>query len=119
MPDNATDNTETIRDLNDRFRNGDASIQGQIMITAGVQTLIAEANEATPDKLLETVRSFDSFSADNDPYGEHDSGAFEFHGEKLFWKIDYYAPDLKSGSEDPADPQKTMRVLTIMRASEY
>lgn len=68
---------------------------------------------------MEAVRSFDSFDADNDPYREHDFGAFDFHGEKVFWKIDYYAPDLASGAEDPADPQSTVRVLTIMRASEY
>jgi hypothetical protein len=33
--------------------------------------------------------------------------------------IDYYAPDMESGSEDPADPDKTMRIMTIMRADEY
>jgi Protein of unknown function (DUF3768) len=38
---------------------------------------------------------------------------------KIFWKIDYFAPDMESGSADPADPKQTVRVLTIMLASEY
>ena len=68
---------------------------------------------------LERVRQFDEFDADNDPHKEHDFGDFELDGEKYFFKIDYYSPDMQGGSEDPSDPQKTTRVLTIMRADEY
>jgi hypothetical protein len=47
------------------------------------------------------VRGFDAFTEDNDPHGEHDFGSFCLAGERLFWKIDYYSKDLRSGSEDP------------------
>jgi hypothetical protein len=39
-------------------------------------------------------------------------------GETYFFKIDYYLQDMRGGSEDPADPGKTVRVLTIMRADD-
>ncbi|MFZ1813098.1 MAG: DUF3768 domain-containing protein [Rhizobiaceae bacterium] len=108
-----------IRDLNDRFRQGDASVPGRVMMTSGVAALIAEQGDPGPASLIQVVRSFAAFNAKNDPHGEHDFAAFDFLGERLFWKIDYYAKDLQSGSEDPADPESTVRVLTIMLASEY
>ena len=33
-------------------------------------------------------------------------GAVEIHGERFFWKIDYYNSALEAGSEDPADPRR-------------
>jgi uncharacterized protein DUF3768 len=48
-----------------------------------------------------------------------DAGAIDLHCQKWFWKIDYYATDMRMGSDDPADIDKTHRVLTIMHASEY
>lgn len=68
------------------------------------------------------MRRFDAFTEDNDPHGEHDFGAFGIEGipEKIFWKIDYYADACGTfGSEDPADPARCFRVLTIMLASDY
>ena len=103
----------TIAKLNDQLRS---TLQGgQIMITAGVNAL----PDRTKANILSAVRHFNDFTEDNDPHGEHDFGAFEHGGTKFFWKIDYYAPDMEHGSEDPTDPAKTMRVLTIMRADEY
>ena len=75
-----------------------------------------------PEFMLRAVRAiqaFSAFDADNDPHGEHDFGALEIEGEKLFWKIDYYDKSLEFGSEDPADPAQTTRILTLMLASEY
>ena len=66
---------------------------------------------AFPDDLpliLAKVKEFTIFTEDNDPWHEHDFGAFEFKGEKMFWKIDNY-----NGNEGYE------LVLTVMLASEY
>ena len=68
--------------------------------------------------LLEVTR-FDRFTDDNDPYGEHDFGSFELVGRTFFFKIDTYDPNMEFGSEDPSDPTKTTRVLTLMLAEDY
>jgi hypothetical protein len=85
------------------------------MITRGVQAL----GESGIAAALARMRAFCAFTADNDPHGEHDFGSFEIDGETLFFKIDYYDAALEGGSEDPSDPTKTTRVLTLMLASEY
>jgi hypothetical protein len=102
-----------IRALNDAFRR--SLTGGKVMMTAGITALSA----AIQAKVLNEVRTFDGFTADNDPNGEHDFGSYEVDGRKIFWKIDLYDVAMEFGSEDPADPSKTTRVLTIMLASEY
>jgi hypothetical protein len=108
-----TINTERIRALNDAFRS--TFLGGKVMLTCSVNVLPDEKKAA----LLAHVRAFSHFDADNDPHGEHDFLAVELEGEKYFAKIDYYDRTMEAGSEDPADPQRTTRVLTIMRADEY
>jgi hypothetical protein len=103
-----------IRELNDRFRSEGLG-NGSIMITSGVQAL---GNDAMRE-VIDAVQSFSDFAKDNDPWGEHDFGAVQVGGEKVFWKIDYYALDMKAGSENPANEGVTHRVLTIMLANEY
>jgi hypothetical protein len=105
--------TNTVRQLNDKFRS--SFVGGRIVVTAGVAAL----SEHKLLALLQLVRSFDAFSADNDPYEEHDFGAINFGDEPYFWKIDYYDRSMEAGSENPADPASTTRVLTLMRADEY
>ena len=102
-----------IAALNDALRT---TFQGgKVFMTAGINAL---ADDVKAD-VLETVRTFSQFDGANDPYGERDFGAFEQHGLTVFWKISYYDPDIRFGSEDAADSEKTTRVLTIMRANEY
>lgn len=107
--------TDRIRDLNDALRTFGAAAQGQWVMTPGVSM------QGPGFVLLATegVVRFDTFTPDNDPHGEHDFGAFKIGEQTLFWKIDYYDPTLTYGSDDPSDPAKTCRVLTIMLASEY
>ena len=90
---------------------------GTVMMTRGIMALAPE----TIINVWAAVRRFDNFTGDNDPYGEHDFGAIEIEGVgKIFWKVDYYADETcEYGSEDPDDPLKSFRVLTILRAEEY
>ena len=102
-----------IRVLNDNFRS--TFIGGQVVLSAG----IADLSLGVRAQVVLKVQNFADFTADNDPYGEHDFGSFEVAGETFFWRIDYYDSRCEFGSEDPADPEKTTRVLTIMFAGEY
>jgi uncharacterized protein DUF3768 len=104
---------EKIRALNDAFRT--TMTGGKVFMTAGVDALPSDVKAM----VIRKVATFSEFTADNDPHGEHDFGSFTLAGRKFFWKIDYYDAAMQFGSEDPADPSKTTRVLTIMLAEEY
>ena len=105
--------SKAIRTLNDAFRK---SLQGgTVVLTAGI---VALGNDAQA-KVLAAVQAFDSFSDENDPWQEHDFGSVEFDGERIFFKLDYFDLTRAIHAEDPADPTKTERVMTIMLASEY
>ncbi len=110
---NTTPLADRIRQLNDAHR---AMIPvTTVFLTRGIFTLSDEAQSA----IIQAVRTFDTFSEDNDPWGEHDFGNFEYDGDTIYWKIDYYDLELVHGSPDPADPAVTRRVLTILLADEY
>ena len=84
-------------------------------MTAGVVALGADKQA----EVLAAVQAFDDFNADNDPWNEHDFGAIEVAGERIFFKVDYYDLTRAAHSPEPADPTVTERVMTIMLASEY
>lgn len=102
-----------IKKLNDNFRK--YLIGGKILLTQGID---AKTYEEVTEIMLK-VRHFNNFTKDNDPYNEHDFGSFDYKGEKLFFKIDYYDKNYQYLSEDPGNPDVTNRVLTVMLAEEY
>ena len=102
-----------IAELNDQLRRTQTG--GRTVMTLGIQAL----GPGFIIKAITAMQHFTAFDADNDPHGEHDFGAFEVDGYRLFFKVDYYAPDMQHGSEDPADSEKTTRILTLMLAEEY
>lgn len=104
---------EKIRALNDAFRT--TMTGGTVVMTAGVDALPSDVKAVA----IRQVATFSDFNAENDPHQEHDFGSFSLAGRKIFWKIDYLDADMRFGSDDPADPSKTSRVLTIMLAEEY
>ena len=100
-----------IRRLNDEMREELECLSLTVGIRAlGVKALIDIARK---------IRTFRDFTEENDPWGEHDFGAFDYEGHKIFWKIDYCDRSLRGGSPDPTDPTVTKRVLTVMLADEY
>jgi major membrane immunogen (membrane-anchored lipoprotein) len=115
MPLTDKESRERIRDLNDAFRKTLDPKLGKMMLTAGVAGLSDDVRATT----IQMVATFNAFTADNDPHGEHDFGSFDIADQKFFFKLDYYDRNLEFGSDDPADPAKTMRVLTLMLAEEY
>lgn len=118
---------ERIARLNDMARRA-MGIACVVVASDGILAL----PDADQSRLRELVETFDAFTPDNDPYGERDFGAIyqgvdgvwsvsrpDVVAVTVFWKIDAYDRELRFGSEDPAHPAVTRRVLTIMLASEY
>ena len=104
-----------IAKLNDQFRKEPVR-HGKAYVTDGV----AAHGPEFVRRAVAATAAFEAFTADNDPYGEHDFGSFQLDDQALFWKIEYFdKADSDLGAQDPSDPQTTARVLTIMLADEY
>ncbi len=122
--DRAKGGAPAIARLNDGLRdNIHAPGRNRVVMTRGVAELIGDVslfrNFHKRAELLRAIRGYDGFDQSNDPHGERDMGRFAFEGTDCYWKIDYHNADLTAGSEDPADPSLTTRVLTIMRVDEW
>lgn len=107
------DKSRQIAALNDILRT--TFHGGSLVLTTGIQALPEEVQVG----ILHVVRTFNAFTPDNDPHGEHDFGSITYQAIRIFWKIDYYDQNMTFHSENPAAPGVTQRVLTIMLAEEY
>jgi Protein of unknown function (DUF3768) len=105
--------TTRIAALNDAMRQN--LIGGMAVITPGIAAL----GQETVARIVKTIEVYDDFCHANDPHEEHDFGAFEADGNRVFFKIDYFDSTLTVHSPDPSDPAVTKRVITIMLAEEY
>ena len=113
MVDEESAKRAQIRALNDRLRQTGSG--GTIQITSGLAAL----GPGLVFKILAAVAAFNQFTADNDPWGEHDCGLLTVEQQTILWKVDYYDQTRSCLSPDPANPTLTVRVLTVMLASEY
>ena len=69
-------NTKRIAELNDKFRT--TLIGGKVILTSGIASLPTEQQQ----EIINKVKTFNIFTEDNDPYGEHDFGCFDCCGDQ-------------------------------------
>ena len=110
-----SEKSEQIAALNDALRTTFNPAAGRVVATQGIRAL----PESTQRKIVRLVQTFNAFSKDNNPYGERDYGQVQADGHKACFKFDYYDKDLKMHSPDAADPDKTIRVMTVMLTREW
>ena len=113
MTNDTQECTEKIAALNDMLRQ--SQLTGQIVLSQGVQSL----NKDLRQRILNGVKTYNAFAPQNDAHKERDFGAFSYEEHDIFWVIDCYDENSQYLSEDPADLNRTKRVLRIMLVDEY
>lgn len=97
------DQRATIVALNDQLRTTFKG--GRVQMTPSVYQL----DDRLRGRALLVLARYNKFHPDS----EHDWGTFIFAGFSFEWRIEYRAKDGTGRSHDPADPDKTFRVLTL------
>jgi hypothetical protein len=92
-----------IIELNDQFRTTFKG--GRVQMTPSVYDLDTRLR----GRAVYAMSRYKKFDDDS----EHDSGVFIFAGYSFEWHIEYRGRDGTGMSPDPADPDKTSRVLTL------
>jgi hypothetical protein len=97
------DHKDKVVALNDQLRTSFKG--GRIQMTRSVYDL----DDRLRGRALSVLARYNKF----DPAGEHDCGVFIFAGFAFEWRIEYRGKDGVGQSPDPANPDRTMRVLTL------
>jgi Protein of unknown function (DUF3768) len=102
------DTRSKIIALNDRLRTTFRG--GRVQMARDFYDLDARLR----GRALSTMARYNRF----DDESEHDWGVFIFAGYSFEWRIEYRGKDGNGVSSDPADPEKTFRVLTLFAAAD-
>jgi Protein of unknown function (DUF3768) len=97
------DRRAKITALNDQLRISFKG--GRVQMTKSVYELDARLR----GRALTVLARYNKFHPDS----EHDWGTFIFAGFSFEWRIEYRSKEGAGISPDPADPDKTLRVLTL------
>jgi len=97
------DRRDKVVALNDQLRTTFKG--GRVQMTPSVY----ELDDRLRGRVLSVLARYKKFHPDN----EHDWGTFIFAGYSFEWRIEYRGKDGVGHSPDPADPEKTLRVLTL------
>ncbi|CAN7652341.1 DUF3768 domain-containing protein [Phenylobacterium sp. LjRoot225] len=108
---------ETAR-LNDLARTDPHRVNATWYATKGVADLI-EGGQDRRRELQEAIASFSAFHLGDEGYRERDFGALTLWGQRLCWKIDYFAPEGEELSAAEWSVELTRRVLTVLLVHEY
>ena len=97
------DRRDKVVALNDELRTTFKG--GRIQMSRSVY----ELDDRLRGRALAVLARYNTF----DPASEHDCGVFIFAGFAFEWRIESRGKDGVGHSPDPADPEKTLRVLTL------
>jgi hypothetical protein len=111
----ALSQTQKIRALNLAFYKN-PHMHGRLLFSR----YVADRGGLFGMKCINALAAYDGWNEDNDSHGEADMCTLTVEGEKVWAKMDYYDKDDQNyGSENPADPTKTLRVCTILFPDEW
>jgi hypothetical protein len=114
-----TDHISRIAQLNDRVRLG-LDRNARIVMTATCLATLAGDDRRASEALAqaEVLAAIRRYAFKPEDGSERARGEFVIAGHTVRFTIDYYDRSLEWGSEDPADPLVTTRVMTIMLPSD-